>query len=715
MESLIRSEAGKEPVLIAGLWGFSGLDRVRAAARRRIGTNADAWIDKERAERRLSGVLESAGWSAGCVGINDAATVVRVVREEAERAGLDVSALDLGRTALSAARRAIAEGVDEDPAPLADDPFAALLAELEPHACDWVAANPKRTCSQESKAIARLAMWCAEPSEVLGAADYALAALCAFRSAGVDVKDGEALLWAERDSAGVIAQEEQARLLLRANKAAAAVLRRKTGKRQLRFLERDPTWLCEEEAREEAWFVETARAREQLARNEAELIAEAERLEALEERGAMMDWATRRAGELLEADLSLCDQPPGIVANRLISEAEIELVDARLAAATAYRLRGLSVDLVGGTQAVVTRGAVRPLASTWYDSTIDMQPPRWLVKGLFTAEGLGLLFGESGAGKSFLAVHLALRVAYGLPFFGRRVRPGGVSYFAAEGGPGIKARFYAAEKAMGPEIEAENRRRGAAGQSPLRPAKIEIVHEAPNLSKTGEPERMVLTLAQAKAEMATAGEPLSLAILDTWHAAMGGGEENAAEDVGEALKTLRPASGDMQVLVVHHPGKIAERGPRGSNALPAAADTVVELTVPGCEGLRSKAGADRQATLTKLREGETGATFSYQLPAMVLGQDEDGDPWTTCYVQPVAGSAAPVIPFSGGDRKFEAAFSASEENGRAPYNRLRATFIEGETTERATAAKAFTRALDRAQERGGFAYDKVKQLVSRMA
>ncbi len=653
----LKTSAAGRPARMAAL-----AERGRAAVLDHLGRPGAEWEGEEDA---LEAALQAVCMVAQ-VGPHGVAEVVSVALETMREVGWPGLERVRAQTADLEAEAVRHLEYREDPRTPFDpvDPIDAAQAHADVAAMEWAqegSGPPQATVIEEA---ARLARTLPQHFEI-GEDSAALVAFVAFRKAGLI--EGEGALWEVEKAAGAEKRMEERNAARHQREHAADVA--------------------------------------------------ADRDEARRDRENMMEWATKKAGEMLEADLSLCDQPPGVVANRLVLETggEIELVDARLAAATAYRLHGLSVDMIGGAQAVVTRGVARPLKSTWFDSAIEMQAPRWLVQGLFTAEGLGLLFGESGAGKSFLAVHLALCVAYGLPFFGRKVRQGGVAFFAAEGGAGVGKRFYAAEKALQPEIEAENRKRAEAGEAALGRAKIMIVREAPNLSRTGEPERMVATLAQAKAEMAAAGETLSLAILDTWHAAMGGGEENAAEDVGEALKTLRPASCDMQVLVVHHPGKIADRGPRGSNALPAAADTVVELGVPGCEGLKSKAGADRKATLTKLREGETGATFAYQLPAMILGEDEDGEPWTTCYVQPVDAPAAPVVPFSGGDRKFAAAFDASQEDGRTPHHRLREAFIEGETTERATAAKAFTRALDRAVEQGRFDFDAVKMVVARKA
>ena len=75
----------------------------------------------------------------------------------------------------------------------------------------------------------------------------------------------------------------------------------------------------------------------------------------------------------------------------------------------------------------------------------DFEPPTgddWLIKGLIPREGVGTLFGESGHYKSFTALHIALHIATGKPWGGRKVKhPGPVVYIAVEGARGSKKRI----------------------------------------------------------------------------------------------------------------------------------------------------------------------------------------------------------------------------------------------------------------------------------
>ena len=75
----------------------------------------------------------------------------------------------------------------------------------------------------------------------------------------------------------------------------------------------------------------------------------------------------------------------------------------------------------------------------------------WLIKDFVYKCGsyLEYLFGESGCGKSFAALDMALTIAYGLPLwhFGKKAQQGKVLYFLGEGRPGFVKRIQAWMKA----------------------------------------------------------------------------------------------------------------------------------------------------------------------------------------------------------------------------------------------------------------------------
>src|SRR5205085_4730773 len=69
----------------------------------------------------------------------------------------------------------------------------------------------------------------------------------------------------------------------------------------------------------------------------------------------------------------------------------------------------------------------------------------YLIKGLLGSSNMAMLYGESGTGKTFFSLHLALCIAAGAEFFGHRVRRAAVVYIAAEAGRGIENRVAAAK------------------------------------------------------------------------------------------------------------------------------------------------------------------------------------------------------------------------------------------------------------------------------
>lgn len=357
----------------------------------------------------------------------------------------------------------------------------------------------------------------------------------------------------------------------------------------------------------------------------------------------------------------------------------------------------------------------RRLRSVDFDANSDFRPPSWIVKGVMPRQGLGLIYGASGAGKTFLAIHAALCVAWGLPFFGKRTKPGGVLYIAAEGGASVLPRIRAANEALAGAVAAANITRGG---SSVQRAAIRVVTEAPNLSREGDARPLEATVADAVADFAAAGHRLALVIVDTWHAALGGADENSAADAGVALAPLRAAAEkhDVFVTVIHHPGKDTERGARGSNALPAAVDAMIALTVPGFDGAGARpASAFRKATVTKMRDGEVGCEFNYRLPVVQIGIDEDGDPWTTCVIEPTDPPKLDENGLSPTDRELMEAVRAAlaEATGeQARLEEVRLRFYAGRPDAKADARRmAWQRSLKRAVTDGRIFTDEHDLLV----
>jgi hypothetical protein len=243
----------------------------------------------------------------------------------------------------------------------------------------------------------------------------------------------------------------------------------------------------------------------------------------------------------------------------------------------------------------------------------DMQPRldgRPLVRGLLEREQTSLIWGETGCGKTFLALDLALHVAAGLEWFGRKVEQGAVVYCATEASRSIINRVVAwciHHGLGGKNIPF------AAVTSPL-----DLCH-----ATSGDVDRLVETVHSA-----TLG-PLALLVIDTVSRALAGGNENAPDDMGALVRSVDCLRDGLRchVALVHHCGKEQSRGSRGHSLLRCAIDTEIEI-------LRYHATGISTATVTKQRDATTDGQIAFRLHLIELGRNEDHDPVTSCVIEP---------------------------------------------------------------------------------
>lgn len=240
------------------------------------------------------------------------------------------------------------------------------------------------------------------------------------------------------------------------------------------------------------------------------------------------------------------------------------------------------------------------------------KPLTWLIKGVLPRAELGMVYGESTAGKTFAVLDMVAHIALGRTWRGHITRQVKVVYVIAEGASGMRYRLRAAAQAL---------------QLELADLPIRFIADAPNLLEKAD------ALAVAKAIVAAGGA--DLVVLDTFAQVMAGGNENSGEDVGKVLAHCRGISkalGGAMVLPVHHSGKDTTRGARGWSGIKAAMD--VELEVVAVEDRRS-------ITVTKMKDGPgQGKEYGFRLETVVLGLDEDGEEITSCVVHPTEGGSS---------------------------------------------------------------------------
>lgn len=77
------------------------------------------------------------------------------------------------------------------------------------------------------------------------------------------------------------------------------------------------------------------------------------------------------------------------------------------------------------------------------------------------------------------------------------------------------------------------------------------------------------------------------------------------------------------VILVHHIGKDADRGPRGHSSLLSAVDAAI---------LVCRSGKGRFWEGKKVKDGEDGMRGNFELQTVILGVDVDGDEVSSCVV-----------------------------------------------------------------------------------
>lgn len=250
----------------------------------------------------------------------------------------------------------------------------------------------------------------------------------------------------------------------------------------------------------------------------------------------------------------------------------------------------------------------QPLQVLSIEELRSLPSQQWLIKGIIPKTGMGVIFGDSGAGKTFITLDLALSVARRISWHGRRVKdPVGVLYVSAEGGSAMNSRINAYSTYHGVTLED---------------APFGIVISSVNL-RGGEANKVI----EACHEMGSRGHPVGLIIFDTLNRTIGGGDENSSKDMGEYLDAVSRISKETAsfILIVHHSGKDTQKGARGHSSLRAAADAEFEVKIDG----------DQQVLkVTKSRDGETGIEYVYKREVVMLGLDEDLEPIESCVAIP---------------------------------------------------------------------------------
>jgi len=239
---------------------------------------------------------------------------------------------------------------------------------------------------------------------------------------------------------------------------------------------------------------------------------------------------------------------------------------------------------------------------------------RDLVKGLIPRVGLIIVWGPPKSGKSFWVFYVAMHVALGWEYRGRRVHQGPVIYCAFEGQTGIEAR-----------VEAFRQRFLNEDHDPV-PFYLEPV----TLDLVGDHAQLVAVIRTMLGEQKPAA-----VVLDTLNRSLRG-SESSDEDMTAYVRAADVIRENFKcaVIVVHHCGIEGTR-PRGHTALTGAADA--QLSV------ERDANGNIVVEVEYAKDGPQGDAVASRLEVVEVGIDEDGEQITSCVVVPVDLAARATI------------------------------------------------------------------------
>lgn len=206
--------------------------------------------------------------------------------------------------------------------------------------------------------------------------------------------------------------------------------------------------------------------------------------------------------------------------------------------------------------------------------------------------------GVPGAGKSFLALDVALAIVRGVDWFGADTEQGNVGYIAAEAAGSFSTR-----------LRGYLRHHGLTAKD-IEPG-FNLLGAGVHL---GDKEQLKLL-----AESVRAFSP-RLIVVDTLAAVTGGIDHNTSEmqKAIDGAKLLQRETGATVLIVAHH-GKDEAKGIMGWQGVTAAAATIIAVTKSDDESAPT-----RYAKVMKQRNGIEGISYKWMLEAVALGQDAKG-------------------------------------------------------------------------------------------
>jgi len=223
-------------------------------------------------------------------------------------------------------------------------------------------------------------------------------------------------------------------------------------------------------------------------------------------------------------------------------------------------------------------------------------PPRWAIRKWLPLNGLSMIYGESGAGKTFVAIDMACAIATGKDWQGHKTIKGVVAYLAGEGHYGLQSRIVSWGKAH--QIEEMDT--------------LLVSNKAIDIDSGFASQKILRAIHELTKE------PLGCVFIDTLNNHMAG-DENSAKDTRALIATCAVVSAALHcsVCLIHHTGHLSKDRARGSSAIKASLDAMI---------LVERSEEQMTITCTKLKDAIPPAPMLGHLLSVDLGWiDEEGE------------------------------------------------------------------------------------------
>jgi len=230
----------------------------------------------------------------------------------------------------------------------------------------------------------------------------------------------------------------------------------------------------------------------------------------------------------------------------------------------------------------------------------------YYIDGIIPKGGVAIVYGDSGAGKSFFVTDMCAHVCTNTKYLGRDVEQTKILYICAEGAVGYRGRIKALLTKF-PHMNAVD---------------FCIIADSPDFSTTKD---LKLLKKRIKASLQHYG----IIVIDSMAQVSAEVDENSSV-VRKVVKIIASLATDGKtVIIIDHTGKEASKGIRGHSSKRAAADVTISLQTSG------KKGSDlKMATLVKAKEDEDNTPIcTFKLKKVIIGHKKNGKIKESCVIE----------------------------------------------------------------------------------